>query len=187
MMGRPGVSDSEDTYSQCMSTDDDSEDDYFQCNNWHNGMKDNNCALCSAAGNGNDDNSDVNSGPVGQAKSELTTTEAGIEIDSLGVDYSKYDEIPVAKRMLAGVLDTNEHLVMRVSMITAEVSQVDTSSDCNDSPGIQECVWPEHGKRDDLSAHMDLQLLVKYGSLLRSLWNIRLFKPPGIRLVLGLC
>ena len=146
-----------------MSTDDDSEDDYFQYNNWHNGMKDNNCALCSAPGNGNDDNSDVNSGPVGRAKSELTTTEAGIEIDSLGVDYAKYDEIPVTKRMLAGVLDTDEHLVTRVSMITAEVSRVDTSSYSNDSPGIQECVCPEHGKRDDLSAHMDLQLWVKYG------------------------
>ena len=62
--GTSGCSDSEDTSSQCMSTDDDSEDDYFQYNNWHNGMKDNNCALCSAPGNGNDDNSDVNSGPV---------------------------------------------------------------------------------------------------------------------------
>ena len=165
--GTSGCSDSEDTYSQCMSTDDDSEDDYFQYNNWHNGMKDNNCALCSAPGNGNDDNSDVNSGPVGRAKSELTTTEAGLEIDSLGVDYAKYDEIPVTKRMLAGVLDTDEHLVTRVSMITAEVSSVDTSSYSNDSPGIQECVCPEHGKRNDLSAHMDLQLWVKYGQ-----WNM---------------
>ena len=161
--GTSGGSDSEDTSSQCMSTDDDSEDDYFQYNNWHNGMKDNNCPLCSASGNGNDDNSDENSGPVGRAKSELTTTEAGIEIDSLGVDYAKYDEMPVTKRMLAGVLDTDEHLVTRVSMITAEVSQVDTSSYSNDSPGIQECVCPERGKRDDLSAHVDLQLWVKYG------------------------
>ena len=71
------------------------------------------------------------------------------------MDYAKYDEIPVTKRMLAGV-DTDEHLVTRVSMITAEVSRVDTSSYSND-------VCPEHGKRDDLSAHMDLQLWVKYG------------------------
>ena len=65
--GTSGCSDSDDTFSQCMSTDDDSEDDYFQYNNWHNGVKDNNCAICSATGNGNDDNSDVNSGPVGRA------------------------------------------------------------------------------------------------------------------------
>ena len=48
--GTSGCSDSEDTFSQCMSTDDDSEDDYFQYNNWHNGVKDNNCAICSATG-----------------------------------------------------------------------------------------------------------------------------------------
>ena len=51
--GTSACSDSEDTSSQCMSTDDDSEDDYFQYTIWHNGMKDNNCALCSAPGNGN--------------------------------------------------------------------------------------------------------------------------------------
>ena len=35
--GTPGCSDSEDTSSQCMSTDDDSDDDFFQNNEWHNG------------------------------------------------------------------------------------------------------------------------------------------------------
>ena len=135
----------------------------------------------------------MNSGPVGRAKSELTTTKAGIEIDSLGVDYAKYDEIPVTKRTLAGVLDTDEHVVMRVSMITAEVSRLDTSSDSIDLPGIQECVCPERGKRDDLSANIDLQLWVKYCQ--RNMTD-RCFglcgisdrlKPTGIRLVLGLC
>ena len=161
--GTPGCSDAS---SQCMSTDDDSDDDYFQYNDWHNGMKmvmpgqtadDANKAVR------NENNNGAQSGPVGRAKSELTTTEAGIEIDSLGVDYAKYDEIPVTKRMLAGVVDTDEHLVTRVSMITAEVSRLDTSLYSNDSPGIQECVCPERGKRDELSAHVALQLWVKNG------------------------
>ena len=104
--GTPGCSDSEDTSSQCMSTDDDSDDDFFQYNDWHNGMNtvmpgqtaddttrtvrngNNNCAQYSAPENGNDTKSDVNLGPVGRAKSKFTTTEAGIEIDSLGVDYA---------------------------------------------------------------------------------------------------
>ena len=77
------------------------------------------------------------------------------------MDYVTDEDIPVKRRKLAGALDTNEHLVMRVSMITAEVSQVDTSSYSNDSPGIQECVCPEREKRDDLSAHVDLELWVK--------------------------
>ena len=95
----------------------------------------------------------------------MTTTEAGIEIDSLSVDYAKCDEIPVTKMIPVGVLDTDEHLVMRVSTITAEVSGLETSSysnnTMNDSPGIQECVCPECRRRDDLSAHVDIQLLVK--------------------------
>ena len=106
----------------------------------------------------------MNLGPVGRAKSKFTTTEAGIEIDSLGVDYAKCDDIPVTKMIPAGVLDTDEHLVMRVSTITAEVSGLETSSysndAMNDSPGIQECVCPERRRRDELSAHVDIQLLV---------------------------
>ena len=68
--------------------------------------------------------------------------------DSLGVDYAN--------------LDTDEQLVTRVSMITAEVSRLDICSYSNDPAGIQECVCPEQGKRDDLSAHVDLQLWVEH-------------------------
>ena len=72
---------------------------------------------------------------------------AGIKIDSLGVDYAKCGEIPVTKLIPVGVLDTDEHLVMRVSTITAEVSGVETSSysetDINESPVVQEYVCPE--------------------------------------------
>ena len=44
------------------------------------------------------------------------------------MDYVTNDEITVNMRKLAGASDTNEDVVMRVSMITAEVSQGDTNS-----------------------------------------------------------
>ena len=99
--------------------------------------------------NENETKSDVNLGLVDQAKSKLTMAGAGIDIDSLGVDYAKCDNIPVTKLIPVAVLDTDEHLVMRVSTITAEVSGLETSSysnnTMNDSPGIQEYVCPEPG------------------------------------------
>ena len=90
--GTPGCSDSEDTSSQCMSTDDDSDNDFFQNNEWHirentviprkaadnvnktvrNGN--NNRAQCSAPENEKDTTSDENSGPVDRAFTKLTTT-----------------------------------------------------------------------------------------------------------------
>ena len=88
----------------------------------------NNRAQCLAPENEKDTTSDENSGPVDRALTKLTMTGPGIEIDSLGVDYAKCDEIPVTKLIPVGVLDTDEHLVMRVSTITAEVSGLETSS-----------------------------------------------------------
>ena len=54
-------------------------------------------------------------------------------------------EIPVTKLIPVGVLDTDKHLVMRVSTITAEVSGLETSSYSNNT----------------INAHVDIQLLVK--------------------------
>ena len=54
-------------------------------------------------------------------KSELSPEKAVIEIDILSVDYVTNDDITVNMRDLAGVSDTNEDVVMRVSMITAEL------------------------------------------------------------------
>ena len=75
------------------------------------------------------------------------------------MDYAKCGEIPVTKLIPVGVLDTDEHLVLRVSTITAELSGVETSSysetDINDSPVVQEYVCPERRRRDDLSAYVD--------------------------------
>ena len=71
---------------------------FFHNNDWHNGMNtvipgqtvddahrivrsgNNNCAQCSAPENENETKSDVNSGPVGRAKSKLTTTGPGLRL-----------------------------------------------------------------------------------------------------------
>ena len=75
------------------------------------------------------------------------------------MDYVTNDDITVNMRNLAGVSDTNEDMrvSMRVSMTTAELSQGNTNSHSNDSPGIQDCVYPKREKQDDLSAHMDFK------------------------------
>ena len=143
-------SDSEDASSQCMYKYGHREDYY----DWHYDTTpampgltaddankavrnvNNDGAQCPALRNGNDDKHDLYSEPGGRAKSELTAKEAGIEIDKFNVDYVTDDEITVKMRKLAGASDTNEDVVMRVSMITAEVSQGDTSLYSNDSPGI---------------------------------------------------
>ena len=104
---------------------------------------------------GNEDKPDLYSEPVGRAKSELPPEEAVRNIDIFGIDYVTNDAMTVNRRNSAGVSDTNEAEIMRVSMITADVSQGNTNSHNNDSPGIQDCVSAEREKQDDLLAHMD--------------------------------
>ena len=89
---------------------------------------------------------------------------AGIKIDSLGVDYVKGDEVPVSQLIPVGVLERDEHLVMRVSTITVELSVVEPCSysetDFVDPPVVQDYVCPERRRQDDVSAYVDTQLLV---------------------------
>ena len=117
----------------------------------------NNDGRCPTFREGNDDKADLYSEPGGRAKSELTPEKAVMDIHIVSVDCVTDDDITVGMRNLAGVSDTNEYVVMRVSMITAEVSQGHINSDSNDSPGIQDCVSAEREKQDDLLAHMDFK------------------------------
>ena len=71
------------------------------------------------------------------------------------------NNLAVNMRDLAGVSQPDEDEVMRVSMITVDVSQGNTNSHSNNSQGIQDYVCPERGKQHDLSAHMDFELCVK--------------------------
>ena len=77
------------------------------------------------------------------------------------MDYVTNDDISVNMRDSAGVSDTNEDEIMRVSMITADISQGNANSHGNNSLRIQDCVCPEREKEHDLSAHMDFELCEK--------------------------
>ena len=110
---------------------------------------------------GNEAKLELYSEPGGRAKSELSPEEAVRKIDIFSVDYVTNDDITVNMRDLAGVSNTNEDEIMRVSMITADVSQGNTNSHNNNSQGIQDCVCPEREKQHDLSAHMDFELCKK--------------------------
>ena len=121
----------------------------------------NNDGQCPTFTEGNDDKADLYSEPGGRAKSELSPEKAVMDIHIVSVDCVTDDDIRVGMRNLAGVSDPNEDIVMRVSMITAEVSQGHINSDSNDSLGIQDCVSAEREKQHDLSAHMDFELCEK--------------------------
>ena len=60
------------------------------------------------------------------------------------MDHVKCGKIPATKLIPVGVLDTEKQLVMRVSMITSELSEVETiaysETDINEPPAIKLCV-----------------------------------------------
>ena len=121
----------------------------------------NNDGQCPAFNKGNECKPYLYSEPGGRAKSELSPEEAVRTIETFSVDYITNDDITVNMRDSAGVSDTHEDEIMRVSMITADVSQGNTKSHSNNSLGIQDCVCPEREKQHDLSAHMDFELCEK--------------------------
>ena len=94
----------------------------------------------------------------------MTTAGAGIEYDSFSVKHVKCGEIPVTELIPVRVLDTEEQLIMRVSTITTELSEVETSAcsetGINDIPVIKECASPEYQRREKLSAYADTQLIM---------------------------
>ena len=126
--------------------------------------RNNNRGRWSWPGSENDITSDENYNQVDRPVTELATAGAGIENDSFGVEHVKCGEIPVTKLIPVRVLDTEEPLIMRVSTITSEISEVETSAysetDINDIPVLKECVSPERRRREQLSACADTQLVM---------------------------
>ena len=110
---------------------------------------------------GNEDKPDLYSEPGGRAKPEVSPEEAVRKMDIFSVDYVTNEDITFNRRGPTGLSVTNEHEIMRVSMITADESQENTNSHRNNSPEIQDCVYPEREKQHDLSAHMDFELCEK--------------------------
>ena len=109
--------------------------------------RNNNRGRCSVPESENDTTSNDNSRTIDWPFTKLSMAGAGIKTDSLGGDYAKCGEIPVTQLIPVGVLNTYEHLVMRVSILTVELSGVEQSSysetEFVDSPVVQEYVCPE--------------------------------------------
>ena len=91
-------------------------------------------------GSENDISSDENSNLFNQPVTESATARTGIETNSFSVEHVKSCEIPVTELVTVRVSDTEEPLVMRVSTITTELSELGTSAcsetDISDIPAI---------------------------------------------------
>ena len=118
----------------------------------------------SRAGSGNDITSDENSNLFDRPVTELATAWAGIETDSLSEEHVKCCEQPVTESMTARVPDTEEPLVMRVSTITMELSELGTSAcnetDISDIPASKECVIPERQRPVKVSTNANTQVVI---------------------------
>ena len=126
--------------------------------------RNNNRGRWSWPGSENDITSDENYNLFDRSVMESATARAGIETDSFSVDNVKCGEIPVTELITVRVSDTEEPLIMRVSTITTELSEVGTSAcsetDINDIPVIKECVSPERRRPEQLSAYADTQVVI---------------------------
>ena len=126
--------------------------------------RNNNRGRWSWPGSENNITSDENFNLVDRPVTESATAGAGIETDSFSVEHVKCGEIPVTELIPVRVLDTEEPLIMRVSTITTELSEVGTSAcsetGINDIPEIKECVSPDHRRREKLSAYADTQVVI---------------------------
>ena len=118
----------------------------------------------SRAGSENDITSDENSNLFDRPVTELATAGAGIETDSLSEEHVKCCEQPVTESMTARVPDTEEPLVMRVSTITMELSELGTSAcsetDISDIPVFKECVIPERRRPVKVSTDANTQVVI---------------------------
>ena len=123
----------------------------------------NNRGRCSGPKSENDITNDENSNQIDRPFTELARGGGGA-VFRFSVDHVNCGGIPVTKLIPVGAFDTEGQLVMRVSMITSELSEVETSAysetDINDSPIVRECVCPERRRREELSAYVDTQLIM---------------------------
>ena len=158
--------------------------------------RNNNHGRCAWSRSENDITSDEICNHIDRSFTRLATAGAGIKDDNFSVNDVKCGKIPATKLIPVGVLDTEKQLIMRVSMITSELSEVETiaysETDINEPPAIKLCVCPERRRREEISVYVDTQLIISlstgnYGLLLQCVWNDRPFQPIGNRLVLELC
>ena len=111
--------------------------------------RNNNRGRWSWPGSENDITSDENSDLFDRPVTESATAGAGIKTDSFSVEHVKCCEIPVTELITVRVSDTEEPLIMRVSTITTELSEIG-----------KECVIPERRRPVKVSADADTQVVI---------------------------
>ena len=111
--------------------------------------RNNNRGRWSWPGSEHDITSDENSDLFDRPVTESATAGAGIKTDSFSVEHVKCCEIPVTELITVQVSDTEEPLIMRVSTITTELSEIG-----------KECVIPERRRPVKVSADADTQVVI---------------------------
>ena len=111
--------------------------------------RNNNRGHWSWPGSENDITSGENSDLFERPVTDSATAGAGIKTDSFSVEHVKCCEIPVTELITVRVSDTEEPLIMRVSTITTELSEIG-----------KECVIPERRRPVKVSADADTQVVI---------------------------
>ena len=123
-------------------------------------------------GSDKDISSDEDSNLFDRPVTESATAWAGSETDSISEEHVKCCKQPVTESVTARVPDTEEPLVMRVSTVTMELSELRTSAcsetDTSDIPVYKECVIPERRRPVKVSTDANTQVVIS-----DSQWNSR--------------
>ena len=126
--------------------------------------RNNNRGRWSRPGSENDITSDENSNLFDRPVTKSATAGVGIETDSFSEEHVKCCEIPVTELITVRVPDTEEPLIMRVSMKTMELSELGTGAcsetDISDIPVFKECVIPERRRPVKVSTDADTQVVI---------------------------
>ena len=104
--------------------------------------------MTSQAGSDTDLPRDEHSEFVGQPVTNWVTAWAGSDTDHPSGEHLKFSNRPVTESVTARETDTEEPLVMNVSTVTIELSELRTmvlgETDTSDIPVYKECCTPEY-------------------------------------------
>ena len=126
--------------------------------------RNNNRGRWSRPGSENDITSDENSNLFDRPVTKSAMAGVGIETDSFSEEHVQFCEIPVTELITVGIPDTEVPLIMRVSTITMELSELGTGAcsetDISDIPVFKECVIPERRRPVKVSTDAETQVVI---------------------------
>ena len=123
-------------------------------------------------GSDKDISSDEDSNLFDRPVTESATAWAGSDTDHPSGEHLKFCNRPVTESVMARAADTEEPLVMNVSTVTIELSQLRTSvwgeTDTSDIPVYKECCTPERRRPVKVSPDAHAQVVISDNQ-----WNSR--------------